>query len=118
MRGFEDRSLGPRDKTCTGPGGTPPCSNDLVGGSKQGILNVELIFPILERMGLRGVVFFDMGQAFRHDESISWGGFRRSVGFGARWMSPFGPLRAELGFALNARSYDKTSILGFSFGGQ
>ncbi len=105
VRGFEDRSLGPRDS-----------QGDLVGGSKQGILNVELIFPILERMGLRGVAFFDMGEAFRHDQSISWGGFRRSVGFGARWQSPFGPLRAELGFPLNARSYDKTSILGFSFG--
>ena len=107
VRGFEDRSLGPRDS-----------DGNLVGGSKQGIANVELIFPILERMGLRGVAFFDMGQAFRHGESISWGGFRRSVGFGARWMSPFGPLRAELGFALNARPSDKTSILGFSFGGQ
>src|SRR5262245_13420821 len=107
VRGFEDRSLGPRDS-----------DGNLVGGSKQGIANVELIFPILERMGLRGVAFFDMGQAFRHGESISWGGFRRSVGFGARWMSPFGPLRAELGFPLNARPSDKTSLLGFSFGGQ
>ena len=42
--------------------------------------------------------------------------FRRSVGFGARWMSPFGPLRVELGFPLNKQPGDNTSVLGFSVG--
>ena len=35
-----------------------------VGGNKQLILNFELEFPIVEKMGIRGVVFFDMGNAF------------------------------------------------------
>jgi outer membrane protein assembly factor BamA len=35
-----------------------------------------------------------------------------------RWMSPFGPLRVELGFPLAKRPGDETSVLGFSIGSQ
>jgi outer membrane protein assembly factor BamA len=35
---------------------------------------------------------------------------------GARWISPFGPLRVELGFPLNKKPGDDTSVLGFSAG--
>jgi outer membrane protein insertion porin family len=105
VRGFSERSLGPREE------------GDPIGGDKQAILSAELLFPIYEQYGLRGVTFFDMGQAFKHSESINPGEFRRSVGFGARWLSPFGPLRIELGFPLNKESGDDTSLVGFSFGG-
>jgi outer membrane protein insertion porin family len=105
IRGFSDRSLGPRE------------DGDPIGGDKQVVLNAELLFPLYESYGLRGVAFFDMGQAFKHSESIDPGDFRRSVGFGARWLSPFGPLRIELGFPLNKKSDDDTSLVGFSFGG-
>jgi outer membrane protein insertion porin family len=104
VRGFADRSLGPKE------------NGDVVGGDKQAIMNVELLFPIAEQYGLRGLAFFDMGQAFASSQSISWGEFRRSVGFGARWISPFGPLRVELGFPLNKKPGDDTSVLGFSAG--
>lgn len=105
VHGFEERSLGPQD------GGDP------IGGDKQAIFNVELVFPILEQYGLRGVTFFDMGQAFRYSESVDLSDFRRSVGLGVRWLSPFGPLRVELGFPLNEKSGDETSLVGFSVGG-
>jgi outer membrane protein insertion porin family len=104
VRGFADRSLGPKE------------DGDVVGGDKQAIMNVELLFPIAEQYGLRGLAFFDVGQAFGSSQSISWGEFRRSVGMGARWISPFGPLRVELGFPLNKKSGDDTSVLGFSAG--
>jgi outer membrane protein insertion porin family len=104
VRGFADRSLGPKE------------DGDVVGGDKQAIMNVELLFPIAEQYGLRGVAFFDMGQAFGSSQNISWGEFRRSVGMGARWMSPFGPLRVELGFPLNKKPGDDTSVLGFGAG--
>ena len=106
VRGFQDRSLGPRE------------GDDVIGGDKQAIFNLEILFPIMERIGLRGVAFFDMGQAFRDSDSISFGAFKRSVGVGGRWMSPFGPLRVELGFPLNAKSGDDTSVIGFSLGTQ
>jgi len=106
VRGFQDRSLGPRE------------GNDPVGGDKQAILNAELLFPILEQYGLRGVTFFDMGQAFKQSEGFDLGSFRRSIGVGARWMSPFGPLRVELGFPISKQSGDDTSLFGFSLGSQ
>lgn len=106
IRGFQDRSLGPRE------------GNDPVGGDKQAILNAEFLFPIMEQYGLRGVAFFDMGQAFKQSEAFDLGDFRRSIGLGARWLSPFGPLRVELGFPLNKQPEDETSFFGFSLGSQ
>ena len=103
VRGFADRSLGPKQ------------GNDVVGGDKLAVLNTEILFPIAEQFGLRGVAFFDVGQAFN---DFSNADFRRSVGFGARWMSPFGPLRVELGFPLNKQPGDNTSVLGFAVGAQ
>jgi outer membrane protein insertion porin family len=106
VRGFKERSLGPRE------------GEDAIGGDKQAILNAELLFPILEQYGFRGVAFFDMGQAFGKSEGFDLAEFRRSIGVGARWLSPFGPLRVELGFPLNKKSGDDTSVVGFSLGGQ
>jgi outer membrane protein insertion porin family len=106
VRGFQDRSLGPKE------------DGDVVGGDKQAIANVEIHFPVAEQFGLRGLAFFDIGQAFKESSSWNFSDFRRSVGFGARWMSPFGPLRVELGFPLNKQPGDETSVLGFSVGSQ
>ena len=141
VRGFADRSLGPRTQTCTTrPGGDTQCVyGDLLGGDKSAVVNAELLFPIAEQYGLRGVAFFDMGNAFGRNCSknppiLSEGGtvtktdcantdfkfadIRRSVGVGARWLSPFGPLRVELGFPLNKLPGDDTSMLGFTIGSQ
>lgn len=117
VRGFKERSLGPKEQGCDSS--IPPvCTDEGVGGDKLAVLNVELMFPVAEKYGIQGVTFFDMGQAFGYSESMSFGQFRRSVGVGARWLSPFGPLRVELGFPLNKQSGDETSVLGFSLGGQ
>jgi outer membrane protein insertion porin family len=118
IRGFQDRSLGPREQSCTTDlaGGRVCHGSDVVGGDTAAVMNVELLFPIMEQYGLRGVAFFDMGNAFTN--GINFGDMRRSVGAGARWMSPFGPLRVELGFPLNKKPGDETSVLGFSIGSQ
>jgi outer membrane protein insertion porin family len=77
-----------------------------VGGNKQLVLNFELEYPIFEKMGIRAVVFFDMGNAFTPgaytDPTVSLSLYK-SVGFGFRWFSPIGPLRFEWGFPLNRR---------------
>jgi outer membrane protein insertion porin family len=118
VRGFAERSLGPRSPShCDKTVDPPVCKgNDVVGGDKAMVLNTELLFPIMESYGLRGVAFFDMGNAF--DNSFSFSDLRRSIGAGVRWMSPFGPLRVELGFPLNKQPHDETSVLGFSIGSQ
>lgn len=136
VRGFSDRSIGPRvSASCIGTSGhnlpvpSAGCdslntseetfsktSGDVIGGEKAAVFNTEFLFPIAEQYGLRGVAFFDMGDAFTNGFSFS--DVRRSVGVGARWMSPFGPLRVELGFPLNKKPGDETSVLGFSIGNQ
>ncbi len=81
-----------------------------VGGNKQAIFNFELEFPIIEKVGIKGVLFYDVGNAFatnanffedkQHNLPL---GMFHSVGFGFRWFSPIGPLRFEWGFPLNRR---------------
>jgi outer membrane protein insertion porin family len=140
IRGFTDRTLGTRVRTCTKTGGgsfTNCVYGDILGGDKAAVVNAELLFPIAEQYGLRGVAFFDFGNSFgvscsttiddtttpikRTDcvnTSFKISDIRRSVGVGARWLSPFGPLRVELGFPLNKKPGDETSMLGFSIGSQ
>jgi outer membrane protein insertion porin family len=147
VRGFTDRSIGPRtqaacisdqstahnvykldgtklnSKNCEAytnpayPNDTYTYSSgDVIGGNNSAVFNTELMFPIAEQYGLRGVAFFDVGNAW--NGGFNFGDFRRSVGVGARWLSPFGPLRVELGFPLNKQPGDQTSVLGFSVGSQ
>jgi outer membrane protein insertion porin family len=115
VRGFTERSIGPRAPSGCDSTGNNCTGTEVVGGDKVAVLNVELLFPIMEQYGLRGVTFFDVGNAFN---SFDFNEFRRSVGFGVRWMSPFGPIRAELGFAISKQPGDDTSVLGFSIGAQ
>jgi outer membrane protein insertion porin family len=115
VRGFQDRSIGPKQQSCTTD--TPPsCTNENIGGDKAAVVNFEFLFPIMEQYGIRGVTFFDMGTAFNN--GFSFNEVRRSVGFGGRWMSPFGPLRVELGFPIYKKPGDETAVLGFSIGSQ
>ena len=117
IRGFAERSIGPREPSGCDASIPPVCTGtDVIGGDKSMVLNAELLFPIMEQYGIRGVAFFDMGNAF--NESFSFGDLRRSLGAGVRWMSPFGPLRVELGFPLKKQPHDDTSVLGFSIGSQ
>jgi outer membrane protein insertion porin family len=144
VRGFTDRSLAPRETriVCQNLKGKPDphpgtnadkacnqqlagnfsltiwdghSSNVLVGGNKMAVGNFETTFPVMEQYGLRGVAFFDMGNAF---DTFRFSDLRRSIGAGARWLSPFGPLRVELGFPLNKQKGDDTSVIGFALGGQ
>ncbi|HEY3302856.1 MAG TPA: outer membrane protein assembly factor BamA [Candidatus Binatia bacterium] len=131
VRGFTDRSLAPHEKRVVcrkipkggdrnpddgcGTGSDPHIQSVIVGGDKLVVGNFETTFPIMEQYGLRGVAFFDMGNAF---DAFRFSDLRRSVGVGGRWLSPFGPLRVELGFPLNKQRGDDTSVIGFALGGQ
>jgi outer membrane protein insertion porin family len=120
VRGFAERSIGPKETSCvTDNSGTATCTEttDVIGGDKSAFFNAEIMFPVMEEYGLRGVAFFDMGNAF-NGSNFGLADFRRSVGIGGRWMSPFGPLRVELGFPLNKQPGDDTSVIGFSIGSQ
>jgi outer membrane protein insertion porin family len=115
VRGYKILSLGPRNIVQDDLGNQ--IGNDAVGGSAQLIFNNEVIFPIIEALGVKGLFFFDAGNAFSAAQGIDFGELRMSVGPGIRWLSPIGPLRIELGFALNKHVGDETQTFMFSFGG-
>jgi outer membrane protein insertion porin family len=124
IRGFGERSLGPREDVIVSvtdpdaPGGQRlKTYHRPIGGSEELILNNELTFPIVQQLNLKGVVFNDIGNAFTQKQGIDPADFRYSVGAGIRWRSPFGPIRIEMGRALNAKSDEHTSTIHFSFGG-
>lgn len=129
LRGYGTRSLGPQVLVYSQSKGDESLCNlgrglcsrlarrDPIGGSQELIFNNEIIFPILESLGLRGDIFFDAGNAFLATRGIDFNEFRMSTGFGIRWLSPIGPLRIEIGFPLNEREGDDTEMIQFSFGG-
>ena len=105
VRGFENRSLGPRDE-----------NGNEYGGSKQIINNLEFIFPLVSSAGLRGVVFYDMGDAFDDDVNYSFSDLRKAYGFGIRWASPMGPIRIEIGYPVDPIDGETGAVTLFSFG--
>ncbi len=114
IRGFRTRTLGPREPIRDAQGRTN--DTDPIGGSNQLIINNELIFPIVEQLGLKGVVFFDTGNAWSNDSAFDLGDLRYAVGGGIRWLSPLGPIRVEIGFPLDRQRNEKSSVVLFSFG--
>ena len=89
---------------------------ETVGGSQQLIFNNDLIFPILQDVGVKGVLFFDAGNAFTAADGIDLGGLRLAIGWGIRWLSPLGPLRIEVGYPLDRKPDESASVVLFSFG--
>lgn len=68
-----------------------------LGGRQQALFQTEFEFPLVAEAGIKGVFFYDIGQA---EDKIEPVGFYSDVGFGFRWFSPLGPLRFEWGFPL------------------
>jgi outer membrane protein insertion porin family len=109
IRGYPIRTISPAELALAAPDGTTTAVN--VGGDRQIFLNVELEFPIFEKVGIRGVLFYDAGNAFKRgvpffqdrDYPTLPLGLFHSLGFGFRWFSPIGPLRFEWGIPLNRR---------------
>ncbi|MDQ3032570.1 MAG: outer membrane protein assembly factor BamA [Myxococcota bacterium] len=119
VRGFPLNSLGPRigiPRSYDPPdGGIVPSFGEAVGGNMQLYYNLELEFPLIEQVGIRGVIFTDGGNAWNTDQYICQAAqasdyvsssdacrvdlfdLRTSWGFGVRWISPLGPLRFEWG---------------------
>ncbi len=106
VRGYPYLSIAPRQTVMSSNGPISTATEIAVGGDKQAILNLELEFPLFQAVGVRGVLFADMGNAFAQgkwsDPTVPMSLYK-SVGLGFRWFSPIGPLRFEWGFPLNRR---------------
>ena len=92
---------------------------DVVGGNKFFTGTFEYRFPISETVGLQGVAFIDMGNAFdeRTYNLFDVTEWRYGTGVGVQWFSPFGPLAVVLGFPLNRVADEKSPVFEFSIGG-
>jgi outer membrane protein insertion porin family len=123
VRGYFLRSISP---TLTVPRSEAPdatVTEFRTGGNKQLILNLEMEFPVFEKAGIRGVLFYDAGNAYARNERFFQDrqdkvplGLFHSVGFGFRWFSPVGPLRFEWGFPLTKRPEDEPYLFEFTIG--
>lgn len=121
VRGYPIRTISPCELAAATADGPATCIN--VGGDRQIFVNVELEFPIFEKVGIRGVLFYDAGNVFargvpffqdRTYPNLPLGLFH-SLGFGFRWFSPIGPLRFEWGFPLNQRKGIDLQVPQFEF---
>lgn len=95
-------------------GPTDPETGDLIGGLTMLNFNVEVIFPILKTAGLKGVVFFDTGNAWESGYHV--GDMRKTAGAGIRWYSPIGPLRLEWGYVLDRKDDEPAGRWEFTIG--
>ncbi|TAN60996.1 outer membrane protein assembly factor BamA [bacterium] len=104
VRGFKTRSLGPAD----------PATGNLLGGDTMAVFNAEYTFPLFSKQSIRGLLFFDAGNAYKG--AIDLGQLRTGAGTGIRWYSPIGPLRLELGFNLKPKPYEAKEQWDFTIG--
>lgn len=87
-----------------------------IGGDTEFFLNAEYTFPLIKEAGVKGVLFYDIGNA-ADGVGDTFSDLLASYGFGIRWFSPIGPLRLEYGIPLNPRAgIDKNGKIEFSIG--
>lgn len=100
-RAFPDNQAGPRDLTTGFP----------IGGNAMLFHSTEIRFPLIGD-NLRGVLFHDIGNVYSDINHISFR-FRQhdiqdfdyavqAVGFGIRYRTPIGPIRADFSFSPDA----------------
>ena len=109
IRGFEPGGIGPRDLT-TGP-------DDPLGGNIYLAARFEAEFPLglPEEYGIRGAVFYDMGNLYDLSDVDLTGGsvvgesgsLRHVIGISLLWNTPVGPLRFNLSDALRKEDFDR-----------
>ncbi|MFL5271912.1 MAG: outer membrane protein assembly factor BamA [Anaeromyxobacteraceae bacterium] len=110
VRGYRLLSISPSIRVGASPDPSAATADFFTGGNKQVTLNLELEFPLFEKVGIKGVVFYDLGNTFKQGNFFSDPdhpglalSLFKSVGFGFRWFSPIGPLRFEWGIPLDRR---------------
>lgn len=117
IRGYDSRSVTPKKKICN-----PKNSNGTVvngceiietGGKISFNNSFELSFPIINRLKMRGVIFYDYGMIGHSDiNEIK----RSSAGAGIEWITPIGPLQLFYAQALDDKPGDDTSSFEFTIG--
>ena len=104
IRGFGNRDIGPHD-----------INGEPLGGNTMAYTNLELTFPIMDRV--RGAVWNDMGfldaRSFHYSDAISHGD--AAAGVGLRLNLPIGPLRLDYGIPWKDEGFNHNNTGKFSF---
>ena len=103
IRGYEERSIGPKDE-----------NDESLGGNKRVVLTSEVIVPVSKQIRVLG--FFDMGDVYGSDEDIDISTFRKSVGLGLRLYTPFGLLKFDGGYKLGKEEGEDDYEFHFGIG--
>ena len=88
MRGFPFQKLGPLDN-----------NNDPLGGNSLLVGSFELRYPLYGDFG--GVTFFDYGNVYTREWDFQLGDIKYAPGVGLRYDTIIGPIRFDVGYALN-----------------
>lgn len=109
VRGYDARSLGPRD---SGP--TP----EALGGDRRILGNLELQVPLPGDAGQdkRFGLFIDGGQVYGPGDDVDFGEVRYSAGISFSWFSPLGPLAISYAEPLNDEPGDDVQRIQFTLG--
>ncbi|WP_257403927.1 outer membrane protein assembly factor BamA [Campylobacter lari] len=102
IRGFDRRSVSPKNEWGDETGGTVAFAN-----------SVELSFPLFDRIKLRGSIFFDYGAIGESSLSQIQ---RWSTGVGFEWLTPLGALNLVFAKPFNTNSKDDLSKFEFMLG--
>lgn len=115
LRGYKARTVSPvKTQLSKDINGNTALDQIYLGGNKEVFGNIELTFPVLQEVGIKGVAFFDYGNAYGDDQKM-FSSILMSYGGGLRWASPIGPLRLEYGIPLNPRQGLDSSSGRFEF---
>jgi outer membrane protein insertion porin family len=103
IRGYESSSISPKD-----------ANGDLIGGTMMFANSIEASFPLIDRLKMRGAIFFDYGMIGEDDLDIK----RAGTGFNLEWVSPMGPILLIFSKPLMEESGDRTASFEFTMGRQ
>ena len=109
VRGYDGRSI-PKKKICLD---NTHCNYIETGGKQSFNNSFELSMPLIDRINMRFVTFFDYGMI----GDDSWSESKRySAGAGIEWRTPVGPLQLFWVKPLNKEDYDSTNSFEFTIG--
>ncbi|MDR1976940.1 MAG: outer membrane protein assembly factor BamA [Campylobacteraceae bacterium] len=101
VRGFESSSISPKNS-----------DGALMGGKLSMVNSVELSFPMVERIKMRGALFIDYGMIGNKEFSEK----RASIGAALEWISPMGPIQFIFAKPLLKKDGDRLSSFEFTMG--
>jgi len=102
IRGYAYRDVGPKDER-----------GDPLGGEAMFLTNLELVFPIAEK--LNGAVFVDTGNVWWDASDFDPTDVDTGVGVGVRIATPIGPIKLDYGYAIEEHEARLHFSVGWTF---